>query len=367
MNKTNAYIVTNAMTPLNKSGEVTISKFIRVIKDTYEIITIIGGNVSIEKNLNDVIVKSYDFNKAGNKLSKIKDMYSLQRKMSSYIKNNVKDKDHVFFWIGDKMILPFLASKKKTKHVGYFVYGNTALDEKQNLFTKISTKLIEYMANHADRLYVEAKSVRDSWDKQLKKEANIIHLYVDNIVFNPIENRENRIGMLSRLASSKHVKEIIKAFNKIHETHKDYSLDLIGSGVQEEECKKLIEELSAQSYISVYGWQDANSINEISNKWKWNILVSDYEGLPNSLIEMMGKGIPTIATLVGGIKDILKDKVNGIALKGTSVEDIVEGFEEAFKMNNYEDCCKNAYKTISEEYSLKAAKEKAFNELSNWN
>ena len=367
MTKRNAYIITNAMTPLNKSGEVTLSKFIRVIKDNYDKVIIIGGNVSIEKDLTDIIIETYDFNKAGNKLSKIKDMFSLQRKMSSYIKNNVIEKDHVFFWLGDKMLLPFLASKKKTKHVAYFVYGNPALDKNQSLFSKVSTRLIEYMANRCNRLFVETKAVRESWGKQLKKDANIIHLYVDNINFNPIENREKRIGMLSRLASSKHVLEIIEAFYEIHKIHADYKLDLIGSGVQEEECKQLIKKLNAQDYITVYGWQDANNINEISNKWKWNILVTDYEGLPNSLIEMMGKGIPTIATSVGGIKDILKDEENGIVLKGTSVKDIVEGIESALNIDNYEECCKNAYKKINEEYSLQASKQRAFNELSDWN
>lgn len=367
MTKRNAYIITNAMTPLNKSGEVTLSKFIRIIKDNYEIVTIIGGNVSIEKDLTNIKIESYDFNKAGNKLSKIKDMFSLQRKMSSYIKNNVEENDHVFFWIGDKMLIPFLASKKKTKHVAYFVYGNPALDKNQGLFSKVSTRLIEYMANHCDRLFVETKSVRKSWGKQLKKDADIIHLYVDNITFNPIENRENRIGMLSRIASSKHVLKIIEAFYEIHKVYANYKLDLIGSGVQEKECKELIKELKMEEYITVYGWQDANSINEISNKWKWNILVTDYEGLPNSLIEMMGKGIPTIATMVGGINDILINYKNGIALKGTTVKDIIEGIERALKINNYEECCENAYKMIDKEYSLKAAKQRAFNELSNWN
>lgn len=366
MTKRNVYIITNAMTPLNKSGEVTLSKFVRVIKNNYEKVIIVGGNISIEKDLADITIETYGFNKAGNKLSKIKDMFSLQRKMSSYIKNNVEEKDHVFFWLGDKMLMPFFASKKKTKHVAYFVYGNPALDNNQSLFSKVSTRLIEYMANHSNRLFVETKSVRESWGKQLKKDADIIHLYVDNISFNPTKNRENRIGMLSRLASSKHVLEIIEAFHEIHKTYPDYKLDLIGSGVQEEECKQLIKKLNAQDYITVYGWQDANNINNISNKWKWNILVTDYEGLPNSLIEMMGKGIPTIATMVGGIKDILKDTENGIALKGTGIKDIMEGIERAFNINDYEECCKNAYKIINDEYSLEAAKQRAFNELSDW-
>lgn len=366
MIKEKAYIVTNAMTPLNKSGEVTTSKFIRTIRSAYEQVTIIGGNVTLEHDLQDVYIESYEYKKDGSKLQKLQGMIGLQKQMSAFIRNNVKNGDHVIFWLGDKMILPFRAAQKVTDHVGYFVYGNLATEGNNNPFMKISANLVMYMANHADRVFVESRAVKEGWKGQLKQDVHELHLYTDMIGFNPIENRKNKIGMLCRMAGVKHVIEAIKAFYEIHEMYSGWSLELVGSGVQEEECRKLISDLGADRYITVFGWTEKERVKTITDEWKWNMLASDHEGLPNSMIEMMGKGIPIIATPVGGIPDLLVDGKNGVVLAGTSVSAIKDGLTKALKAENYTDMSTAAYNTVCKRYSLDGAVHEARETLTSW-
>ena len=42
------------------------------------------------------------------------------------------------------------------------------------------------------------------------------------------------------------------------------------------------------------------------------VLSSDYEGMPNALIEAMCLGLPVISTKVSGATDLIKDHENGI-------------------------------------------------------
>ena len=52
MSKT--FVITNPMIAANKSAEVTLSKFLRVISTKDAEIIVIGGNVTVESDLSDV-------------------------------------------------------------------------------------------------------------------------------------------------------------------------------------------------------------------------------------------------------------------------------------------------------------------------
>lgn len=360
------FIITNPMTSINQSSQVTTSKFIRTISPVYKRKIIVGGNVQLENDIKDTEIVSFRFDKKESKLKKVEDMISLQRKVAHYLSKEVTSEDEVIFWLGDKMVLPFLEAKRKTKHVGYFIYGNLATEEKSSLFMKASAKLVMFMANRADRVFVESKAVADGWGNQLKKSVSELHLYTDMVRFNPIENRQKKLGMLCRLASVKHVLESIQAFAELHREYPDWKMELIGSGKLEEECKRLIKELEAEDYIRLWGWVNHDQVEVITNEWNFNMLASDHEGLPNSLIEMMGKGVPVIATPVGGIPDLLQEGVNGYVLRGTSVSDIKEGMIKALTSENYEVMAKNAFETVESRYSLEKAQKETKAVLSGW-
>jgi glycosyltransferase involved in cell wall biosynthesis len=53
-------------------------------------------------------------------------------------------------------------------------------------------------------------------------------------------------------------------------------------------------------------------------------LPSTHEGLPQSLLESMCVGIPSIASSVGGIPDLIKDGVNGFLIEPGDVDQLVK-------------------------------------------
>ena len=355
--KKKAYIITNPMIAANRSAEVTLSKFLRVIKPSFEKVTVIGGNLSVEQDLDDVKLVSFDIIRAGNKVKRALDIIGVQFKMRSAVRRLVKKDDPVFFWIGDKMILPYQATKRKGAEVNYFIMGNVAKEDAVRKFTQISSKLIRYMAGHANYVCMESKSVIDEWPGLVANKTRVLHLYTNEIEMNSIERRENILGMVCRLTAGKHVLECIEAMAPVHVAHPDWKLEIIGSGKQQAECEKLISDLEAGSYISLLGWVEHDEIVEKSKKWTYLLFPTATEGMPNGLLEMMGRGIPALVSPVGGIKDIVEDGINSFTLKSTSAADIESGIRRMIdtKGSAYDAIAKAAYKTIAKKYSLDGA------------
>lgn len=52
-------IITNPMIAANRSAEVTLSKFLRVVRPSVGSIQVIGGNLSVEDDLNDIELTSF--------------------------------------------------------------------------------------------------------------------------------------------------------------------------------------------------------------------------------------------------------------------------------------------------------------------
>ena len=355
--KKNAFIITNPMIAANRSAEVTLSKFLRVIKPSFDKLTVIGGNLSIEPDLHDVELVSFKILRAGNKVKRAIDILCLQFRMSSAVMHLIQGGDIVFFWIGDKMFLPFKAAKRKNADVYYFIMGNVAKEGNVSVFTKISARLIRYMAEHAAFVCMESKSVIDEWPELKAERTKVIHLFSTNIEMNAVGSRENVIGMVCRLTAGKHVLESIEAMVSIHNQHPDWKLEIIGSGRQQVECEHLIKVMDAHDYIRLLGWVEHEDIIEKSKKWKYLLFPTDTEGMPNGLIEMMGRGIPALASPVGGIKDILIDKKNGFVLSNTTVDSIADGLNKIIDLDSesYKSLAEGAYYIVNREYSLEGA------------
>ena len=357
----NAFVITNPMIAANRSAEVTLSKFLRVIRPSFDKVAVIGGNLRVEPDLEDVELVSFDIVRSGNKAKRAFDILGIQFRMRAAVKRLVRKGDAVFFWIGDKMILPYQAARRRGAEINYFIMGNVAKEGAASLFTRVSSGLIRYMAEHADHTCVESRSVIDEWPGLKPKRIRTIHLYTDRIAMNPIDGREHVIGMVCRLTAGKHVLESIRAMAMLHEKYPDWKLEIIGSGRQQAECETQIEALKAGEYISLLGWVEHDEITEKTKRWKYFLFPTDTEGVPNGLLEMMGRGIPALASPAGGIRDILDDPQNGFILEATSDEAIRDGLLRITGLDEapYRICAENAFRTVSSEFSLPGAVENA--------
>jgi len=138
----------------------------------------------------------------------------------------------------------------------------------------------------------------------------------------------NIILFLGRIAEKKGLKYLIQALPKIK--NKDYLILIGGDGPLKKNIELLVKKYKFQNKVRFLGY--------ITGKDKTNYILSsdilivpsivtkegDTEGLPVTIMEGMSAGLPTIATDVGGIKDIIKNNKNGLLIKQKNPKEIAE-------------------------------------------
>ena len=132
--------------------------------------------------------------------------------------------------------------------------------------------------------------------------------------------REKEIVGVGRLEPQKNFSLLIKAFAKFHQTHPDYKLTIYGEGSKRNELENLAQSLLPKSSYSFPG-KSKDLLNQIK-KAKMFVLSSDFEGMPNVLIEAMAVGMPVVATDCpsGGPKELIRDGENGLLVPVNDVE-----------------------------------------------
>ncbi|MDC9724096.1 MAG: glycosyltransferase, partial [Urechidicola sp.] len=78
-----------------------------------------------------------------------------------------------------------------------------------------------------------------------------------------------------------------------------------------DKLKDIIKTNSLENIVSYIGWVSGDLKKELFEKCNIMILPSYNEGLPISLLEAMSYSMPIISTNVGGIPQVLEDRVNG--------------------------------------------------------
>lgn len=91
-----------------------------------------------------------------------------------------------------------------------------------------------------------------------------------------------------------------------------YHLTILGDGPNEDKLKNFIKNNNLDEFATLEGIvYDVKHFLEISALF---ILPSKYEGIPLSIIEAMGMGLPVFASNVGGIPEMIKNNVNGMLI-----------------------------------------------------
>lgn len=335
----------------SKAPQISAFKFLKVILPCFSKISIISS--SLDKT-DDAQVINVKYKKQSNKILRILNFILFQLKVFLKGAKTLKKGDYAFFWVGDKMFLPMLLCKLKGVKTYFFLYGMTSLenDSKKAQNTKKSQ---DFLASKADFICAESESVLTDRGIKLSEKTKIIHLYVDNLGDNSI--KENKIGMLCRLAHGKCVLESIDGFFEFHKTHPEFKLDIVGDGLLYDDCKKRIKELSAQSFITLHGWLLHDELFKFMPKWKLLLFPTKTEGMPNSVLESMSMAIPALASPVGGLKDIIVDKKNGYVLENDDALTIARSLTKVIESDTLEVVSKNAKATVEEKFTLSKAQE----------
>ena len=96
---------------------------------------------------------------------------------------------------------------------------------------------------------------------------------------------------------------------RLRESGRDVSLTLVGDGPLRGALEERARELGISERVRFAGRRtDTAAFYRDCDLF---VLLSDYEGMPMSIIEAMASGLPVVATRAGGVAELVDDGVNG--------------------------------------------------------
>ena len=175
-------------------------------------------------------------------------------------------------------------------------------------YASISTRLLaKSFFRYADHVVFQTEDAQRWFPKSIQKKSSIILNPVDEFFFKThFDGVRHDIVTTGRLVPQKNHKLLIKAFAKIAHKVED-NLYIYGEGELRAELEQLVSGLNLQDRVFLPG--AVKDVAETIKTAKLFVLSSDFEGLPNSLMEAMALGIPCISTKCpcGGPRMLLND------------------------------------------------------------
>ncbi len=139
-------------------------------------------------------------------------------------------------------------------------------------------------------------------------------------------NNTFKILHIGRFVNVKNHVGLIEAFEKFHAKYPKSELQLVGDGELYGEIQSLVYKKRLENVVHFFG-QQSNVFGFLHNADVF-VLPSLYEGVPMTLIEAMGTGLPIVATAVGGVPDMLDADCS--QLVDVDVEQIEKAFENYY-------------------------------------
>lgn len=190
------------------------------------------------------------------------------------------------------------------------------IDPKRAYRSVFSVKIANFLYRQAGGCVFQTKEAADFYSDKVRKHSRIILNPISNEFFQVDSEpmRDPTIVTCGRLTEQKNHKLLIDAFNSFHKTHPETRLLIYGEGPLRKELAERITGLNLQDCAKLMG-----RCNDVPHTIKYAsmfVLSSDYEGLPNALMEAMVLGLPVISTDCdgGGAKVLINDHEDGLLI-----------------------------------------------------
>ncbi len=187
----------------------------------------------------------------------------------------------------------------------------------------------DFLYRFADGIVLQTKANRRYFGKCIKNKSAVIYNPIDlgssaKIGLNA--QKSKRMVSVGRLVRQKNQDMLIDAFLRFSEKHPDYRLTIYGEGDYRPELEKRISELGLGDSVELPG--SIKNVPDAIKDAEMFVLSSDYEGMPNALIEAMCVGLPVISTAVSGATDLIEQGQNGLLVECNDTEGLANAMEE---------------------------------------
>lgn len=160
---------------------------------------------------------------------------------------------------------------------------------------------------------------------------------------------------VGRLMAQKNYAMMLEAFSVLHEKHPNTELVIFGEGELRGELEKKIRELRLTDSAHLPG------VTGMVNQELWRshvyLLSSDYEGLPQSILEAMAAGLPIVTTKAGGVMDVVEPEGNCISVDVGDKDGLVRAMVRLTADENLRADYSNRSAELAKQYSIETCAE----------
>ncbi len=219
------------------------------------------------------------------------------------------------------------------RYLYYYETGTLNRLQKYTLF-----RIYAHLINHPLRLWDYISSQRPNYfivnSQETKKRVQKFYRRNSTVIYPPVNLPTNLSSIVynpsssyyltvSRLQQAKHIDVLIKAANK-----KKFKLKIVGTGGEEPFLKRL-----AGPTVEFMGGVSDEQIAKLYKEAKAFLFASVDDEFGIAPVEAMGYGLPAIAFNSGGLKETVKDGVNGFLFNNLSEDSIIEKISELERLS----------------------------------
>lgn len=234
----------------------------------------------------------------------------------------------------------YLLAFSNKKSIGKVLYSERG-DPGDKEYSGILGIIRKITLHHIDAFVFQSKGAQEYFnDEYVRSRSDVIPnacFYRKQIPYG--EKRDKRIVSVGRLSEQKNQKILIEAFAKNICKYPDYALELYGDGELKTDLVSLCKKLCIEDKVHFMG--TTKEIRDRIRTARLFVLSSDYEGIPNALIEAMALGLPCISTdckpggartLITSGKDGLITPINDSELLAEAIDYMLSHPNEAERM-----------------------------------
>ena len=282
-------------------------------------------NLGVNKNyygLNETIsIDNYNIKNNGRLISKV--MNLAYRFYVSYRYLKKSNADLVIAFDNTEKLIAVLCSKilKNCKSL---------ISERKDPYSYSKKKRYMYWRyDHADGIVFQTEGARDYFSSIVKKKSVVIPNFIEdpNVNVIPYVERTDSICFSGRFdIDAKNPFLLLHAFKLIANQYPTFKLDFYGDGNKKYgnigTLKKEAESLGISDKVNFHGV--VFPVTKEIAKSKIFVITSNYEGIPNSLLEAMSCGLPVISTdcSPGGARLLIENLHNGIIIPRDDVKSL---------------------------------------------
>ncbi|MBQ6323874.1 MAG: glycosyltransferase family 4 protein [Bacilli bacterium] len=258
-------------------------------------------------------------------LYSIKVLYYRRKKMINYIQNCDSDviistRDLFNYWLS-----------------GYGHDGVIKIGWEHNHFhenLKYANN-VSRSARNLDYLVLVSSELQKFYAEQLRN-SSCMCVYIPNSIDKMPEKRaelkNKKLISVGRLSPEKGYIDLLKIYNIFHKKHPDWTLDIVGDGVEREKLEKYISKNNLDDCVKLHGFRGKDYIDNLLHNSSIYLMTSLTESFGIVLIEAMSHGVPCIAyDSAEGAREIINSGYNGYLIKNRNSEAMIMKIEDLIK------------------------------------